>query len=85
MKQNLDKEMDSKCFQDAKSRILSLAKKSGLRKLNARAIAQDIRKKLKQTEFTYEDFKNLLKPHLLKVDPSTVAQQCNEATLKEIF
>jgi Ca2+-binding EF-hand superfamily protein len=22
---------------------------------------------------------------LLKIDPSTVAQQCNEATLKEIF
>lgn len=27
----------------------------------------------------------MLRSHLLKIDPSTAAQKCNEITLKEIF
>ena len=63
-----------------------MARKSSLRKLNARIIASDVRKQLKENqEFKIEQFLQLLEPHLAKYEDSDVAKKNNEVALKEIF
>lgn len=55
MKQNLDEMFKTKTYQDCQNKIVRLAKKSGLRQVNALSVAKDLRKLLKFCKsFTFE-------------------------------
>ena len=74
-KQDLEKEFEAKSFTDTRDKILTLAKNSALRKINALSVAKDIRKLLKIAKsFKYDEFKACLMPHISKVAPSTIGQ-----------
>ena len=49
-KQDLTKEFQSPVFMAARNKIIDLAKKSGLRTLNALTVAKEMRKVLKQKQ-----------------------------------
>ena len=62
-KQDLSAEFQSPVFVAAKDKIIELAKKSGLRTLNALTIAKEMRKLLKQKQsFTLQEFKDCITP-----------------------
>lgn len=53
-KQDLDDEFNAKRFVDTKEKIITLSKNSALRKINALAVAKDVRKHLQENlEFTF--------------------------------
>lgn len=85
-KQDLSKEFRQKSFIDSREKIITLSKKSGLRKINALNVARDLRKKLREkAEFTFEDFKETVMHRIEKKVKSAISMQIYEVTLREIF
>ena len=63
VKQDLTAEFKSPVFLQARSKIIELSKKSGLRTLNALTIAKQMRKMLKtKSDFTLQEFKDIITP-----------------------
>ena len=63
VKQDLSAEFKSPVFMQARSKIIELSKKSGLRTLNALTIAKQMRKMLKtKSDFTLQEFKDIITP-----------------------
>ena len=71
---------------DSREKIISLSKKSGLRGVNALEVARDLRRKLReQSEFNFEEFKNVVEPKIARRAQSSISMQIYEVTLHEIF
>lgn len=86
MKQNLDEMFKTKTYQDCQNKIVRLAKKSGLRQVNALSVAKDLRKLLKFCKsFTFEQFRDAVTPQIEKLNKSALSQQIYSVTLMEIF
>ena len=85
-KQNLDSEFEQQSFVDSREKIITLAKKSGLRQINALEVARELRKKLRnQQSFDFEEFKGVVTPKIERRAKSSISMQIYEVTLREIF
>ena len=59
----MTEEFKSPVFMNARTKIIELSKKSGLRTLNALIIAKEMRKLLRtKSEFTLQEFKDIITP-----------------------
>lgn len=86
VKSDFSREFQQKSFTDSRDKIIELSKKSGLRGVNAREVARDLRRKLReQSEFNFEEFKAVVEPKIARRAQSSISMQIYEVTLREIF
>ena len=86
VKSDFSREFQQKSFTDSRDKIIELSKKSGLRGVNAREVARDLRRKLReQSEFNFEEFKAVVQPKIARRAQSSISMQIYEVTLREIF